>query len=175
MFILNFIMKMIKVLGSETSPASIAAAMVLGLFLGLNPLFSIQALLCLLVVLFFKVNIGACLFSLAIWKVLYILAAGLFGSLGATVLDSEALAGLWASLYNSVLYYTGFYQSIVMGGILASAVLCIPVFVLALLFVKYYRHKIEPIIRNSKVVKAIKASKLYKLYVRLTSPLGGAE
>ncbi len=174
MFLLKLIMKTIKVMGSETSPYSIAFAVVLGLIMAFNPFVSIQVMTCLVLLIFFKVNIGAWLFSFLTLKGVAILCSGLFDSIGTSLLESESLYGMWTSWYNSSLFsLTGFYNSVALGGMLCSVILVIPVFFGMLVFVKYYRNKLEPKIVNSKIAKAIKANKLYKMYKLMTTPIGG--
>lgn len=174
MFILKIIMKTIKVIGSETSPVSIACAVVLGFILALNPLLSIQGLCCILLLTFCKVNIAASLFSLLIFSLMYFVSIGVLDSIGMSLLTSESLLGLWTFMYNSsISSLTIFYNSVALGGIICSLILVVPVFFGALAFVRYYRHSIEPKIRNSRLAQVVKASKLYKIYVTVTSPIGG--
>ena len=59
MVVLRFLVKALKLLNSETAAASIAASVALGMFLGLVPLLTLQALLVLAVVLFLRVNLMA--------------------------------------------------------------------------------------------------------------------
>ena len=175
MFILKIIMKFFKVLGSETAPAALAAAVTLGLLLGFNPLLSIQGFLIITILVFFRVNLAAFLFSWALFKVLFILCYTPIEAMGAGVLESEGLRSILTGLYHSVFYYTGFSNSLHMGGILLSSILCVPTFLAALVFVRWYRGKLEPKVLNSKAYKALKASKLYAVYTTLTSPLGGGD
>ena len=175
MFILKIIMKFFKVLGSETAPAALAAAVTLGMLLGFNPLLSIQGLLIITILVFFRVNIATFLFAWGMSTVIYILCYTPIEALGASVLESEGLRGTLTGLYHSVFYYTGFSNSLHMGGIIISSILCIPVFIGALVFVRWYRGSLEPKVLNSKAYKALRASKLYSMYCALTSPLGGGD
>lgn len=175
MFILKFIMKFIKVLGSETAPSALASAVLLGMLMGFSPLLSLQGLIIVAILLFLCVNIAGFLFSWAIFKIIFIVCSSPLDAFGAGLLESESLNGLWTSLYHSVFYYTGFSNSLVLGGIVVSLILAVPIFLLALLGVRCYRKSLEPKILNSKLYKAIKASKAYALYRTLTSPLGGGD
>ncbi len=174
MFILKTILKVIKVIGSETAPASIAFALVLGMILGLNPLLSIQCFLILFVVLIFRVNIASTLFSMALFKLLSFPLGPHLHKTGVFLLEKESLNGVWTWMYNTAPFpLTRFYNSVFLGGLTASLVLTPVVFVAGIVIVMVYRHKLEPAIRNSKIAKVIAASKMYKLYVTLTSPIGG--
>lgn len=176
MFILKTILKIIKVLGSETAPASIAFALVLGMMLGLNPLLSIQFFLILFIVLIFRVNIASTLFSMAVFKLLSFPLDPYLHKTGVFLLEKESLNGLWTWMYNTAPFpLTRFYNSVFLGGIAASLALTPVVFIAGMSIVLIYRHKLEPAIRNSRIAKVIAASKMYKLYVTLTSPIGGGK
>lgn len=175
MFLVKFLMKVIKVMGSETSPLSIAIAVVLGLIMAWNPFLSIQSLICLVFLIFFKVNIASWLFAFLTLSGVGILCSGLFHSIGVSLLEQESLNGFWTSCYHSsFLSLTMFYNSVALGGMICSAVLLLPLLLCTLWFVGFYRKRLEPKIINSKIARAIKASKLYKYYVMFTSPLGRA-
>ena len=174
MIILKTVLKFIKILGSETAPASIAFAVMLGCFLGFNPLLSLQSLLVILAVLFFRVNIASTLFSLAIFKLLSFPLSPLFHKTGIALLENDTLVPFWTFLYNTAPFpLTRFNNSVFLGGLAFSIILAPVLFFGGIIFVQLYRGRLEPYILNSKLAKVITASKLYKLYVKLTSPVGG--
>lgn len=173
MFLLKLVAKAIKVLNSETTARALALAASLGMVLGLVPMATLQWFLVAMVVLFFRVNLTAALFSMAMFKLLSLALRGTFDSIGVSLLESDGLVGLWTSLYDSPLYFLGTHHSITLGATLAAAVLAGPIYVLGLLGVGFWRRTISERWTRLGVVNAWRGSKLYRLYRFIDSPFGG--
>lgn len=171
MILLKLFLKAIKVLNSETAANSLAVAFALGLFVGLTPLFSLQAIAVLLCVLFLRVNLTAWLASLIVGKLLAQLLAGPFDALGGRLLEDESLRGLWTMLsHDSLLSYLRVTDSIALGGTLVGLAGLVPAFLLGRLGVIVYRSKLEGKLANSALGRSLGGLKIVTLYRKLTSP-----
>lgn len=172
MILLKAIARLLRLLNSETSANSIAFAIALGMFLGLVPLLTLQALLAALVVMFFRVNISACLLSMFLFWAVPLAAHGSLDAAGVALLEAPALEGLWTALYNSPLYWLGTHEAVTLASTLLALALFLPVYLLGRLAVVAYRTRFERWWISLPFVAALRASRLYRLYLRLDSPFG---
>ena len=172
MLLLKFAARLVRLLNSETSASALALAVALGLFLGLVPLFTLQAAAVILVLMFFRVNLTAALFSFAVVALLRPAVAPALDRMGVSLLESASLAGLWTFLSNSPLALCGLANSLTLGATLAASVLLLPVFFGVRAGVAVYRNRLSERIAQLAVVNAVRSGKLYRLYERLTSPFG---
>lgn len=162
---LTIIAKLFKLLNSETDPRQIALAICLALIVALTPIFSIHNLLVLLVVALFRVNMMAFIVAIIAFKPLGFILSPLTNSIGYTTLTNASLEPLWTSLYNvSAIKLTNFNNTHLMGGLVLSLILFIPLyFILKKLIIKY-REKFMENFNKLKIVQIIKASKVYSIY-----------
>jgi len=128
----------------------------------------------LLIILFFRVNIGAAVLSWALFSLIAVVIDPLFHHIGLFVLTGiDQLAGLWTALYNApIVPYTRFNNSIVMGSIIVSILGFYPLYRLCLFLVIRYRETFMERFNQWKVVRIIKASSLYRLYARYSELRG---
>lgn len=158
---------LIKILNSDTGENQIAAGIAVGIVLGFAPLFSLQTVLMIIVLFFFRVQLGAALtasffFALVAWAF-----DPLFDMIGGSILEANALKGIWTSLYNMpIVPFTKFYNSIVMGAGIISLILAPFVFFFARFAINKYRKNILAKFENTKFWKAVKATKFYKWYAK---------
>jgi hypothetical protein len=155
---LRMIAKLLKVLNSEAEPGQISVAFCLAMIMGLTPMISIHNLLVLLIVLLVRVN----------------LLDPLFNWIGITVLTVRALEAFWTALYNITLFrLEQFNNSIVTGSLLFSLVFFIPLYLLSNLAIRRYRAHVLAWVQKTRIIQALKASKLYAAY-QTVSGWGGA-
>jgi len=174
MFGIEILAKLIKVLRSGATPPQIAAGFVLGMIIGLTPLWSLHNLVILIIIILVNVNISAVIFSFLVFSAFaYLLDPG-FHSLGYFVLtDISVLLGLWTVLYNiPILALSKFNNTVVMGSLIVSVVLILPMYYLIKKGVIAYRENIDAKIQKWKIVQVIKGSKIYNLYERIKN-IGG--
>jgi len=166
-FMLKQLFAFVKLLNSDTGINQIAAGITAGLFWGFSPFLSLQGLAMLVIVFFFRIQIGAAmifmvLFSLIAWAIDP--AAHL---LGAWALELSSLQQLYTSLYNLPLVpLTRFNNSIVMGSFILALILSPFVFIGSRFLVAKYRLHILERFKESKAFKALKASPIYNLYLK---------
>jgi len=99
----------------------------------------------------------------------------LFHRIGLAVLTAGALKGLWTALYNMTLFrLEKFNNSIVMGSLLFSVVLFVPLYLISNQIILRYREHVLAWVQKSRIMQAFKASKLYRLYSTYSEFRGGA-
>lgn len=165
--LLKQIFQLLKLLNSETGTYQIAAGISFGFVLGMTPAFSLQTVLVFLILLFFRVQIGAAFLAAFFFKFVAYLLDPVFHSVGAAVLGTESLKPLFTSLYNMpVVPWTRFYNTIVMGSGVLSFALTPVVFFLSLYLVGKYRKNVYEKFKQTKFFKALKATSIYKWYMK---------
>lgn len=166
---LKLLAKLLKVLNSDAEPGQISLALSLAMVAGLTPLLSLHNLLVLLLVLVLRANLSAFLLGLLFFTGVAYLLDPLFHALGLAVLTTSGLQGLWTSLYNIALFrLENFNNSIVMGSLLFSLILFVPLFVVANLLIRKYRQYILAWVEKSRIMQFFKASRFYTIYKSVT-------
>ncbi len=157
--ILKQLFSLIQLLNSDTGTNQIAAGIAAGFILGMSPGLSIQFILALVSMFFFK--FVAFIFD------------PIFHSIGKSILTSNGLKGLFTTMYNAPLIpFTRFNNTVVMGAGVLAIILSPVVFVLAKKLVEKYREQVVERIKNTKAWKALKATSLYKWYYKYNSLYG---
>ncbi len=166
-FILKQIFAFLKLLNSDTGTNQIASGIACGLILGFAPAFSLQTLLVILLLLFFRIQIGAAtvfafFFSLIAWALDPVAHA-----IGTVVLEMPALQGLFTEMYNMpIVPFTRFNNSIVMGSAVMSIALFPVVFFVSRIMVEKYRATVVARFKETKLFKAMQTTTLYKFYAK---------
>lgn len=170
---LRLIAKLLHVLNSETDPGQISLGFCFSMIVGLTPLWSLHNVFVVLLVLLLRVNLSAFLLGLVVFSGGAYILDLLFHWVGLQVLTASSLEGLWTSLYNSTLWrLERFNNSIVMGSLVFSVVLFVPLLILSNVLIRRYRAHVLAWIQKTRLMHIIKTSKLYQMYQSL-SPLGG--
>ena len=171
---LRLVAKLLKVLNSESDPSQISLPFCFAMILGLTPFYSLHNILVLFLVLILRVNLSAFILGWAFFSGVAYLLDPLFDRLGLWLLTSGSLEGLWTSLYNITIFrLEKFYNSVVMGSLFFSLVLFIPLYVASNVGIRKYRGHILAWIEKTRIMKLLKASKLYHMY-QTVSGLRGA-
>lgn len=167
---IKLLAKLLRVLNSETEPGQISLGFCFALIAGLTPLLSLHNLVVLLLVCFLRVNFAAFLMGLGLFTGIAYLLDPLFHHLGLTVLTAPGLEGIWTFLYQSVWWrLEHFNNSIVMGSLVFSVALFLPVLLLSNLLIRRYRKHILAWVQKTKIMQMFKASKLYSTYHTLSA------
>ena len=169
MLILKFLAKLVKILRSGASPNQIAAGFVLGMIIGLTPVWSLHNLIVVLLLILFNANLSTAIFGFALFSAFAYLLDPLFHNFGYYLLtDITALRPLWTAMYNiPVIALSRFNNTVVMGSLVTALILLIPMFFAMRAFVKVYRERLEPKVQKLKIVQILKGSKLYGWYERI--------
>lgn len=169
MFTLKFFSKLLKILSSAATPNQIAGGFVLGMILGLTPVFTLHNLLVLLLIILLNVNIAVAIFGFALFSGITYLLDPLFHSLGYYLLvDVPGLRSLWTTMYNTPILALGRYNNtVVMGSLVGAVILIIPVFFLTRYSVQYYRRALHARFQRFKIVQAARSTKIYDWYKKV--------
>ena len=167
---IKLLAKLLRVLNSETDPGQISLGLCFAMVVGLTPLVSLHNLFVLLLVFILRVNLSAFVLGLALFTGIAYLLDPLFHRLGLAVLTASSLADLWTSLYQSVWWrLEHFNNSIVMGSLVFSVAMFVPVLLLSNLLIRRYRQHVMVWVQKSRIMQMFKASKLYQTYETLSS------
>jgi len=170
---LNLLTRLLKVLNSETESWQISLAFCFALIAGLTPLLSLHNAAVLLFVLVLRVNLSSFITGLIFFSGIAYIGDPLFHVIGLAVLKAAPLQDTWTIMYNNLFWLlTGFNNTVVMGSLIFSLLLFIPSFFLFNYLVKKYRETLLELVRKSRIMKFLKASKFYRIYAGLS---GGAQ
>lgn len=166
---MRMLLKLFKVLNSETEPGQLSLGLCFGMVAGLTPLLSLHNLLVLFCVLVLRVNLSAFLLSLGFFSGIAWAADPLMSRIGLAALEAGPLEGLWTALYNITLFrLEHFNNSIVMGSLLLSAALFVPLLLISNALIRKYRENVLAWVSKLKIVQTLKASNFYSLYQSLS-------
>jgi uncharacterized protein (TIGR03546 family) len=171
--ILKQLFGFLKLLNSDKGEAEIAAGLACGLILGFAPSFSLQTALVIIILFFFRVQIGAAFIGMFFFKFVAFLLDPVFHQVGSVILEIEGLRGLFTTMYNlPIIPFTKFYNSVVMGaGIISISLSPIFYFIFKKLIVKYRATVVEKF-KQTKFWKLVKATSFYKWYAKYDSLYG---
>ena len=165
--ILKQLFAFIKLLNSDTGTVSLAAGMTCGFILGMTPSLSLHSLIIFLVLFFFRIQIGAALVTAFFFKFVAFILDPAFHAVGSKVLELPSLQGFYTSLYNMPLIpFTRFNNSIVMGSAVITFILSPFVFIMSRIFILKYRATVVARFKETKLWKAIEATKFYQWYYK---------
>lgn len=137
--LLKQIFAFFRMLNSDTGHNQLAAGLACGIILGFAPFLSIQTFLVLFLLFFFRIQMGAAFLAAFFFKLVAWMIDPLADVFGRQMLESPALRPLFVDMYNMPLVpMTRFNNSIVMGSMVISLLLAIPMFfVFRSLILKY--------------------------------------
>ncbi|MEA1986240.1 MAG: TIGR03546 family protein [Candidatus Marinimicrobia bacterium] len=166
MLILKYIIKIFKILASETSPNQIAIGFALGMVLGLTPFLTVHNFIIIILLLLFQVNIATALFGMAIFSGIAYLLDPAFHNFGYYLLvELESMNEFWITLYNMpIVALSKYNNTIVMGSFVIALIALIPMFFFIKYFVIIYRSTLHEKFEKMKLYKVIKSSKLVIYY-----------
>lgn len=170
MFLLKLLGKLIKALSSGQSPAQLAGGFVLGMIVGLTPFWSLHNALVILLIILIRVNISMAIFSALFFGAIAYLLDPLFHSFGYWLLvDVTALQGLWTWFVNQpVLALFNFNNTVVVGSLVISLIMLVPMYFLSRGGVILYREKVHDRLQKLKVIQAVKKSWIYSVYNKIS-------
>lgn len=168
--LLKLLQSVIRTLHSEGTPGQVGAGLALGAALGLTPLINLHNLVILAALVLLNLSFGGGMLGWALFVPVGFALDAVFDRIGLALLRAPALVPLWERLYNTpAVPYTNFNNSVVLGSLVAWAVLAVPIFFLARWGVARYRATIGERVRRSRFYQAVMASRVYNLY-RLFRP-----
>lgn len=169
-----FIKQLISILGfimSNDSPKQMGWGISLALLYSLMPGFNLIHLLLFVFVYLVRVHLPSFLLFAIVFKIFNNQALVLVHHVGYFLLSAESLKVFWTTLYNlPIVPFTKFYNTSVLGGLVVGIILLYPtqlLFVKAILYYrKNYQSKINNYLEKSKIVRILKTSKIYQIYLK---------
>ncbi|KJJ83768.1 hypothetical protein OMAG_002355 [Candidatus Omnitrophus magneticus] len=159
LFFLNFPVKIIQLLESNTTPGEIASGVCFGLLLGFMPLNGPMAIVLFLCFFLFKINRLTAMLTLPLFKLIYILGGYKLTDIAGTYLlvDVDYLAVFWSHfLYFPVITYLDINNTLVAGGLVFSFVASIPIYVVSRIIAKKLKEQYSKKLKNTRFVKWFK-------------------
>lgn len=148
--------KLLQVISSETEPGQISLGFAFALIAGFTPLANLHNLLVLFLILVLRVNLSAFFLGLAFFSGIAYLLDPVFHRIGLAVLTAGPLEGLWTALYNSTLWrLERFNNSIVMGSLLLSLLLFVPLYLVSNRLIVKYREHFLAWVQKTKLVHVL--------------------
>lgn len=166
MFWLNIIKTILNFFQSNQDPDEIAAGIALGSIVGLTPFNTLQNYIVLFLVFLLNVQRGAALFGILFFSLLGNLVDPLGHRLGYFLLTGvPALLPFWTALYNMpIIPFTRFNNTVVLGNLIVSLFLFIPIWVGGRKAIIKYRQTWKPKISKWKVIQILETSKWFEIY-----------
>lgn len=173
MIILKFIQSLVRALHSDGTPGQVAAGIALGSILGLTPLMNPHNAVVFGSVVLLNVSFPGAMLGWVLFIPVGFLLDPVFDRIGTLLLlETPGLVPLWTSIYNTpVLALSNFNNTIVLGSVVFGMAFVVPLFFGSRWAVARYRATVGERIRQSRLYKAVTASKLYNVY-RLFRPEG---
>jgi uncharacterized protein (TIGR03546 family) len=165
--LLKQIFGLLKLLNSDTGTNQIAAGVAAGFILGMTPSFSLQTILIIVMVLIFRIQVGAVFISAFFCAFFAYILDPVFTSVGAQILEMDSLREVYVSLYNMpIIPFTRFNNSLVMGSGVVAFILSPIIFILTKVLVNKYRETVVERLSQTKFWKAVKATSLFQWYYK---------
>jgi uncharacterized protein (TIGR03546 family) len=169
MFGLEILAKLVKILRSSASPNQIAVGFIMGMVIGLTPFWTLHNFILIFFIIILNVNIATAILGWIVFSGIGYVLDPIFHQLGFFILvDLTFLNDLWTTLYNvPVIALSKYNNTVVMGSLAVSLVLCLPVYFMVKSGVIYYRDNIDSKMQKWKIVKVVRGSKIYSLYEKI--------
>lgn len=166
MLLLKLLQKLIGALNSEGTPGQVAAGLTLGAAWGLTPLLNLHNLVVLAAAMLLTVSFPAVMLGWMVFTPLGYLLDPAFDQVGTALLSRvPGLVPTWTVLYNMpVVPLSNYNNTVVLGSLIGWVVLALPIYMLCRYGVVKYRAHLLPKVERLRIVKAVKASKLYTVY-----------
>lgn len=167
LILLRYLRSLYRLIISETAPLSIAAGLAAGCVLGLTPLSAPHNLLIAMAILLLRVNLGAALFSMGVFKLLGALLWGAFHELGLSLLTNPGLEGLWRGLvYTPGPSYLRLNNTQILGSLTVALLLAPLVLLGGLGFVRHARAVLTEKRANHWLVRWTSSSRILAYLAR---------
>jgi|GEM_PF-283776 len=175
---LTLLAKLFSALNSESSIRQIALAIVLGFIVGLSPLLTLHNIVILFFVMLIRIHLGSFILSVGFFSGLSYLLSPFIIMVGEWLLTSDGLVDLFTVFYQSTLFKLAhWHNTYTLGAFVLGCILAIPLYFFSKVIIEKYRLHIMAFFQKLKIVRALKASKFYRLYLSFSGQdtvIGGA-
>lgn len=168
--LLKLLQRLAGTLNSDGTPTQVAAGMAIGTVFGLTPLINLHNLVILVIVMLFQVTIPAVMLGWIASIPFGFALDPIFDRMGQQMLEVLALNPVWTTVTNApILALANLNNSVVLGSLVFWVLVVVPLVFLFRWGVTRYRETVYARIKQIRLYKAVKASKIYNLY-RLFRP-----
>lgn len=162
---LTLLAKILSALNSDASPMQISLAVGLAMFAGFNPWLSVMGLLTLVLLFSLRANLSTFIALTAVFSGVALLIAQPMAAIGDVILTHPELQSVFTELYQTYWFRLAHLNNtLVMGAMVSSLVLFLPLLFLSRFLVLKYRQAFQVFVEKFKVVQSLKASKFYSIY-----------
>lgn len=150
------VVNLLKALNSNSNPNQIASAVCCGMMLGVMPKTNVTWYILTVFFLFFRNKKPALVISTLLFSFLAPHLDSVFDTVGYYILTIPSLKSFYRFFFDiPFITFTHLDHTIVIGSLIISLILFIPMFFIIKLFVKLWRTKLTPIIRKTKLMTVI--------------------
>jgi uncharacterized protein (TIGR03546 family) len=169
MFWLNTVKQIIGLFSGKQDPDEIGAGFALGSIIGLTPFNSLHNYVILFLLFLLNVNKGAAAFGIAVFSAIGYFTDPYAHQLGYYLLvNVPSLNHFWTNLYNMpIVPFTHFNNTVVLGSLVISLVLFIPVWLIIKKLTVLYRTKVHDKLVKWKIITILSQSKWYDKYKKI--------
>lgn len=154
---LKFFVKLFNAINSNSNPGEIAHAISIAMILGFMPKNNAFWYVLAVFFLFVRINKGALMLFTALFSLLAPSLDGVFDQLGYAILTIPQMQGFYATLIDiPFVAFTKFNNTIVMGSLVGGLILYIPIYIISRLITFFWRAKLVPVLRKTKLIMFIK-------------------
>jgi uncharacterized protein (TIGR03546 family) len=174
MFLVQLLVKFLKILRAGQTPTQIAGGLALGSIAGLSPHLTLQIFLLWLIILALDINLSAAIVGFAVAGLVAFVADPVFHWVGYSLLvDIEGLRNLWTGLYNApIAPLTRFNNTVVLGSFAVALVLSPFVYFGMKSFVVAYRSHIFARVEQMRLYQVFRHNAIVRWYLKVRD-LGG--
>ncbi len=167
---LTLLAKLFSALNSESSTRQIALAITLGFIVGLSPLLALHNVIILFFVMLIRIHFGSFILAVGFFSGLSYLLSPLIIDMGELLLTSTSLQSLFTTLYQITIFKLAhWHNTYTFGAFVLGTVVGFPLYFLTKFIIEKYRMHIMVFFEKLRIVKALKASKFYRLYAQFSS------
>jgi len=160
---LRQIIKVFKALNSNAKPWQLSLGVSFGAIIGLTPLTSLHNLALIFLALIINMNIGILILSAVVFSGIAYILDPVFHSAGMAILKSGSLAAVWENVFSCpIALVANLNNSIVMGSLVISILLAVPLFFMFNLFIKKYREVFLIYMEKFPIFKSLKILKMFQ-------------
>lgn len=158
------ILKVFKALNSNAKPWQLSLGVSFGAIMGLTPTLSLHNLALLFLAFIINMNIGIMILSFFLFSGVAYILDPVFHDIGYTILKSDSLVSTWEGVFSCpIALVANLNNTIVMGSLVISVVLAIPLFFIFNKFIEKYREKLLVYMEKFPIFKSMKVLRVYQM------------
>ena len=156
------VLKVFKALNSNEKPWQLSLGLAFGGIIGLMPLWTPHNIALLFLAFIINLNFALLLIGLFFFSGIAYILDPLFHEIGLAVLTSEGMQEFWNGFFsNSIFLFDRLNNTLVMGSLIFSVILAVPLFFLINFLIRKYREHLMGLIEKIPLLKSLKLAKAF--------------